>query len=166
MGLAMSARERRSNEPINGLWFSRDSEVKYTVFVLQVRIADNNVETLLPVAIHHTSFPMVYDSMVLLEITTCSANDNFHQLSLSSSLLSTQGTFSHVVCDAPCQSPDDKSVIDRSCYPSFVACASKTLLPQSTEDVYVLIHATSGELNSTTGKFEASMRFGAVFSPQ
>ena len=146
--------------------FSCNSKVKYTVFVLQVRIADDNVETLLPVAIHHTSFPMVYDSMVLLEITTCPANDNFHQLSLSSSLLSTQGTFSHVVCDAPCQSPDDKSVIDRSCYPSFVACASKTLLPQSTEDVYVLIHTTSGELNSTTGKFEAPMRFGEVFSPQ
>jgi len=124
-----------------------------------------DVEELLPIAIHKTITPMPYDSNLLLEMDVCL--ESYSKLTIDTSVMSDQGTFSHVICSGPCESPDDERVICKDCNTALPVCVCETnQVPGGVTKVYARIHAASGVKNTTTGQFESVMRFGASFAPK
>jgi len=119
-----------------------------------------DVENLIPVAILKTSEVVPFDTNILLEMDIC-VDQN---LRAETTVMASQGTFIHFVCDGPCSAPDDRSVICNTCNTALPVCACETSQIQpGTSKIYALIHAASGVMNSATGRFESIMKFAAVF---
>ena len=124
-----------------------------------------DVEELVPIAIHNADRTMIYDSNLLLEMDICL--ESYNKLTLDTSVLADQGTFSHVICTGPCESPDAETVICKQCNTALPVCICETKdIPAGSTKVFARIHAASGEMNHTSGNFESIMRFGAKFTPQ
>lgn len=83
---------------------------------------------------------------------------------MTTTVLSTKGTFTHYICDGPCQAPGDKSVVCTSCNTGLPSCICNYHTELGMSKVYVMVHAAGGEFNPADKKYEAKFKFGASFS--
>ena len=116
---------------------------------------------LTPVATIDKVYPLEYDKEVTFALNIC-LNTKQPLYTVTSSIVATEGLFTHFICDGtPCL-PDGGNLLCSENTPQPVGKCI-TSLNSRPEQMYVTVHASGGAFNTTTRTYVGSFKFGASF---
>ena len=111
------------------------------------------------VTLYNPPQPVLCSDYLLLQIDVCTDSD----VLIKTSFLSTNSTLAYVLCNGPCKTFDDPSVLQQyTCSTSLPVCWMTTKIQAGINAIYALIQASSGIRDPTSGNCVANVSFGAT----